>query len=222
MWPRYLYSGGGMRIDINGRTALPGLWAAGGACSNCWSGGGGSQAGLGVQSAAITGFVAGEDAGAYAVASSRHDIDQSYADRVLARILAPLGRAGDVDAAEVTYQVHEAIVPLKYNRDRDAGRMNEALGILKDARERLQRVGAADFHDLARYHSAESMAMAAEFTLKAALMREESRAHHFREDFPQRDDDNWFKWINIQQGEDGPLLSTQPIPLDTYRLQPTS
>ena len=222
MWPRYLYSGGGIRIDIHGRTALPGLWAAGGACSNCWSGGGGSQAGLGVQSAAITGFVAGEDAGAYAVANSRREVDQAYADQVVARTLAPLGRVGDIDAADVTYRVHEAIAPLKYNRDREAGRMSEALGILEDARERLQRVGAADFHDLARYHSAESMMMAAQFTLKAALMREESRAQHSREDFPQRDDANWFKWINIQQAEGGPRLSTQPVPLDTYRLQPRS
>ena len=67
---------------------------------------------------------------------------------------------------------------------REAGRMNEALGILEDARERLQRVGAADFHDLARYHSAESMLMAAEFTYKAALMREESRAQHSTRGLP--------------------------------------
>jgi succinate dehydrogenase / fumarate reductase flavoprotein subunit len=220
MWPRYLYSGGGIRIDIRGRTALPGLWAAGGACSNCWTNGGGSQAGLGVQSAAITGFVAGEDAGAYAAANPRQGINQTYADQVVARVLAPMGRTGEVDAAEVTYQVHEAIVPLKYNRAREAGRMDEALSILEDAWEKLQHVGASDFHDLARYHSAESMLMAAQFTLRAALMREESRAQHFREDFPARDDKNWFKWINIQRGDGGPRLSTQPIPLDTYRLQP--
>jgi succinate dehydrogenase/fumarate reductase flavoprotein subunit len=220
MWPRYLYSGGGLRIDIYGRTALPGLWAAGGACSNCWTNGGGSQAGLGVQSAAITGFVAGEDAGAYAMASVRGDIDSAYAEEAITRVVAPMARTGSVDAAEVTYQVHEAIVPMKYNRVREAGRMNEALGILADAKEKLQRVGAADFHDLARYHSAESMLMAAEFTYTAALMRQESRAQHFREDFPDRDDKNWFTWINIEKGEGGPTLSTLPVPVDSYRLQP--
>jgi succinate dehydrogenase/fumarate reductase flavoprotein subunit len=222
MWPRYLYSGGGLRIDTHGRTAVPGLWAAGGACSNCWTNGAGSQAGLGVQSAAITGFVAGEDAADHALGASRGPIDRAYADQVIARILAPMGRAGEVDAAEVTYQVHEAIVPMKYNRAREAGRMNEALGILADAREKLQRVGAPDFHDLARYHSAESMLMAAEFTLKAALMREESRAQHFREDFPQRDDQNWLRWINFERADDGPRSSTQPVPVETYRLQPDS
>ncbi|MHB8104961.1 MAG: FAD-binding protein, partial [Dehalococcoidales bacterium] len=43
MWPRYLYSGGGLRIDINGKTTLDGLYAAGGASSNSLSGGGGGQ-----------------------------------------------------------------------------------------------------------------------------------------------------------------------------------
>jgi succinate dehydrogenase/fumarate reductase flavoprotein subunit len=220
MWPRYLYSGGGLRIDIHGRTGLAGLWAAGGACSNCWTNGGGSQAGLGVQSAAITGFVAGEDAAAHALSNERLDIDQAQAEQVIARMVAPMGRAGEVDAADITYRVHEAIVPMKYNRIREAGRMQEALGILQEAKEDLQRIGAADFHDLARYHSAESMLMAAEFTLTAALMREESRAQHFREDFPQRDDKNWFKWINIERQDGGPKLSTLPVPLGDYRLQP--
>ena len=60
--------------------------------------------------------------------------------------------------------------------------------------------------------------MAAEFTLKAALMREESRAQHFREDFPERDDKNWFKWINIERGDGGPKLSTLPVPLEQLPL----
>ncbi len=220
MWPRYLYSGGGLRIDTGGRTTLDGLWAAGGSSSNSWSGGGGGQAGLGVQSAAITGFVAGENAGAYAAANQRRDIDVAYAEGIIDRIKAPMQRRGEFDAADVTYQVHEAVVPMKYNRLREAGRMNEALGIVRDARDKLGRVGAADFHDLARYHSAESMAMAAEFTYKAALMREESRSGHFREDFPERDDKNWFKWITVESRDGAPHLATLPVPVEKYKLQP--
>ncbi len=222
MWPRYLYSGGGLRIDLQGRTTLPGLWAAGGACSNYWTNGAGSQAGLGVQSAAITGFVAGEDAGLYAVSSPRLGIDPAYADRMLVRVLEPLERPSEVDPYEVAYRVHEAVVPMKYNRVREANRMREALDILAGARELLHRVGVTDFHDLARRHSAESMLMAAEFTYRAALLREESRAQHFREDFPERDDANWRKWICIEQGEDGPRLFTMPVPVETYPLQPAA
>jgi succinate dehydrogenase/fumarate reductase flavoprotein subunit len=220
MLPRYLYSGGGMRIDTNCRTTLEGLWAAGASSSNSWSGGGGGQGGLGVASAAVTGFRAGESAGRYAETGQRYDIEYVEAKRVIDRALAPTQRKGDIDAAEVTYRVHDAVVPMKYNRQREAGRMKEALGIIGEAREKLGRVGAADFHDLARYHAAESMAMAAEFTFRAALMREESRAGHFREDFPDRDDKNWFKWITIERKKDMPNLSTLPVPVKNYRLKP--
>jgi succinate dehydrogenase/fumarate reductase flavoprotein subunit len=220
MWPRYLYSGGGLRIDINGKTTLDGLYAAGGASSNSWSGGGGGQGGLGVQSAAVTGFVAGENAAKYASQTQRLDIDYAQAKQILERVMVPMQREGDTDASVVVYRVHEAVVPMKYNRQREASRMREALGIVKDAREKLSRVGAKDFHDLARYHSADSMTMAAEFTYQTALMREESRAGHFREDFPNRDDKNWFKWITIEQKNGTPQLSTLPVPLEKYNLQP--
>jgi succinate dehydrogenase / fumarate reductase, flavoprotein subunit len=220
MWPRYLYSGGGLRIDIHGKTTLDGLYAAGGASSNCWSGGGGGQAGLGVQSAAVTGFVAGENAARYAMDNRRLDIDFSPAKKIMERVLTPMQQKGRLNAAEVIARVHEAVVPMKYNRQREAGRMKEALGIVQDARSKLSRVGAADFHELARYHSAESMCMAAEFTYQAALMREESRSGHFRGDFPKRDDKNWFKWITIQQQDGTPYLATVPVPLEKYRLKP--
>ena len=98
--------------------------------------------------------------------------------------------------------------------------MKEALGIVRDARAKLSRVSAGDFHDLARYHSAESMVMAAEFTYRAALMRQESRAGHFREDFPRRDDKNWFKWITIERKDGTPHLSTLPVPLEKFKLKP--
>ena len=220
MWARYLYGGGGLRIDINGKTTLDGLYAAGSASSNSWSGGGGGQGGLGVQSAAVTGFVAGENAAKYAGENSRLDINVEQAKGMIDRVLNPMKHKGDVDAAEVAYRVHEAVVPMKYNRQREASRMKEALGIVQDARNKLSRVQPRDFHDLARYHSADSMVIAAEFTYSAALMREESRAGHFREDFPQRDDKNWFKWITIEQRDGAPLLATLPVPVENYRWKP--
>ncbi len=138
----------------------------------------------------------------------------------LDRALAPTKRKGDIDVAEVTYRVHDAVVPMKYNRQREAGRIKEALGIVQEARDMLERVGTTDFHDLMRYHSAESMATAADFTFRSALMREESRAGHFREDFPQKDDKNWFKWITIEKKKGVPNLATLPVPLNNYIFQP--
>ncbi|MCJ7604582.1 MAG: FAD-binding protein, partial [Dehalococcoidales bacterium] len=133
MMPKLLYSGGGMRTDTQGRTTIEGLWAAGAASSNSWSGGGGGQGGLGCASAAITGFVAGEHAASYAASASLQDIDSAEAARTLERVMAPMNRKGDVDASVVTYRVHDAVVPMKYTRQREAGRMREALGIVNEA-----------------------------------------------------------------------------------------
>jgi succinate dehydrogenase/fumarate reductase flavoprotein subunit len=220
MLPRYLYSGGEMKIDIACKTTLEGLYAAGAAANSSWSGGGGGQGGLGVQSAAITGFIAGENAANYALSHEKKEIDPAYAKLMVDRVMAPLKQKGDLDASVVAYRVHDAVVPMKYNRQREAGRMKEALSIVQDAKQKLNRVEIKDYHDLARYHSAESMAMAAEFTFRTALMREESRAGHFREDFPKRDDKNWFKWITIEQGKGGIKLATEPLPVNKYKFQP--
>jgi succinate dehydrogenase/fumarate reductase flavoprotein subunit len=104
---------------------------------------------------------------------------------------------------------------------REAGRLKNALKIIEGAKQNLPKVSAADFHELMRYHQAESMALAAEFTTKAALMREESRGQHYREDFPNRDDNNWLKWIVIQERDGVPKLSTEPVPIEKYKVKPS-
>ncbi|MBN1190062.1 MAG: FAD-binding protein [Dehalococcoidales bacterium] len=220
MWPRYLNGGGGMRVDTSCRTTVPGLWATGAACTNTWSNGGGMQAGLGVQSAAVTGSIAGESAAKSARDATLQEIDFNYAKQALERVMEPVNREGDLDPADVLYRIHEAIVPMKFNRQRTAQGMQEALKIVQDAREKLDRVTVKDFHDLARYHSAESMVFAAENTYQSALLRQESRAGHFRLDFPDRDDKNWFKFIVIDNQNGKPSLSTLPVPLDKFKYKP--
>jgi len=88
------------------------------------------------------------------------------------------------------------------------------------ARQNLARVAVRDHHELSRYHQAESMALAAEFTTKAALMRQETRGQHYRQDFPNRDDKNWLKWIVIQEKDGAPQFSTEAVPIEKYRVKP--
>ena len=44
-----------------------------------------------------------------------------------------------------------------------------------------------------------NLLIVSEAIARSAEVRKESRGGHFREDFPARDDKNWFKWINIEQ-----------------------
>jgi succinate dehydrogenase/fumarate reductase flavoprotein subunit len=64
------------------------------------------------------------------------------------------------------------------------------------------------------------MVLCADLTFRSALMREESRGSHFREDFPNRDDKNWLKWVIIKQDNGKMKLSAQPIPVDRYKIKP--
>ena len=70
-----------------------------------------------------------------------------------------------------------------------------------------------------RYQT-ESTAMIAEFNLRAALLRQESRGSHWREDFPNRDDKNWLKWIVIEDKDGEPEFFPEPVPINKYKLKP--
>jgi len=45
----------------------------------------------------------------------------------------------------------------------------------------------------------------------SALKREESRGHHFRADFPARDDGQWLRHTTVRRGETGPEFGSRPV-----------
>jgi len=64
------------------------------------------------------------------------------------------------------------------------------------------------------------MAVLAEIYLRASLMRKESRAGHFREDYPNRDNENWLRWIFVELKEGDLSFRTEPVPLNRYKIKP--
>ena len=78
--------------------------------------------------------------------------------------------------------------------------------------QQFQELAAPHTHELVRLKETEAMLLAARFMLGASLQRTESRLSHFREDHPQRDDENWLVWIDVVPGAEGPGLTKTPIP----------
>jgi succinate dehydrogenase / fumarate reductase flavoprotein subunit len=111
---------------------------------------------------------------------------------------------------------------MKYNLRRSKERLEEALAKLDELKDKLHALQAKDLHYLSKCHEIESMALCAELTFRAALMRTESRGFHFREDFPEHDDKNWLKWIILKQDGGEMKLASQPIPIIKYQFQPTN
>jgi succinate dehydrogenase / fumarate reductase, flavoprotein subunit len=94
---------------------------------------------------------------------------------------------------------------------------------VQDVKERLPQVKAADPHYLVAAHDARNMVLSAELFYRTALERKESRGWFIREDYPERDDANWLKWINAAASEGGEMrIWTEDVPLDKYPHQPAA
>ncbi|HEY5976393.1 MAG TPA: succinate dehydrogenase/fumarate reductase flavoprotein subunit, partial [Solirubrobacterales bacterium] len=55
-----------------------------------------------------------------------------------------------------------------------------------------------------------------ECTCLAALERRESRGAQYRTDFPERNDEEWLKHIDLQQGDDGPDISYSEVTITQW------
>jgi succinate dehydrogenase/fumarate reductase flavoprotein subunit len=73
---------------------------------------------------------------------------------------------------------------------------------------------AVDGHEAMKAVEVQAILDCADMVAAASLERKESRwgIYHYRVDYPKRDDDQWRKFVVVQQGEDGkPSISTQPV-----------
>jgi succinate dehydrogenase / fumarate reductase flavoprotein subunit len=56
----------------------------------------------------------------------------------------------------------------------------------------------------------------AECTCVSALERRESRGAQYRTDFPERNDGEWLKHIDLQQADDGPEISYSEVTITQW------
>ena len=142
--PQFVGGQGPIRIDLDCRTTVEGLWAVGDA-SSLGSGYMGARAsgtfgGFGIAFSIVSGFRGGWNAGQSAAESGEVRIDYNEVNRSKKKMLGPLNRVEDVDVNDVIYQIHEAVVPIRYNLHREGGRLKEALEKVDVAKQKLPKV----------------------------------------------------------------------------------
>lgn len=215
-----------VKVDHNMKTTLEGLWAIGDT-----SYGGSALAGAvfapparlrgtGLLNAVFSAVRGGPSASRYIPQAPSPKVDLDEIKRLKEEIFSLMGRNKGLTPSEAVQGVQDIIVPIKYNLRRSKDRMEEALSKLDVLKQKLPNLSAKDGHTLFQCHEAKAMALCAEMTYRAALMREESRGWHYREDFPERDDENWLRWIIIKQDKGKMVVSTEPVPIDKYPYKP--
>jgi L-aspartate oxidase len=176
--PAAHYLMGGVRTDVDGRTSLPRLYAAGeAACTGVH----------GANRLASNSLLEGLVFGARAAAAMRE---------------AGAVDSGGADVPELAARPSEDVAALQRDLQqrmwRDAGLLRDAAG-LETMRRELERLRVAPAAERAWLEFANLHAVA-ELIVMSALARGESRGAHFRKDFPKRDDAQFAKHSVVRGG----------------------
>jgi succinate dehydrogenase / fumarate reductase, flavoprotein subunit len=217
------YVMGGVKTDIHGQTAIPGLYAAG-ECA-CVSVHGGNR--LGANSLLDT-LVFGRRSGEHA-AQAVHGLGMPEPSRSSLQaeeraIQAIVNRDG------TGRRVSELKAELGSTMDRyvavfrDEDGLRSALEIVRRLKDEAQNVAIDDKgtvfnQDVLGALELQFMLDNAEAIVVSALERKESRGAHTRLDFPERNDEEWLKHINVAANGSEPELSYSPVTMTQWEPQ---
>ena len=215
-----------IRVDHEMKTSLAGLWATGdsslmgSACVGAVFAPPGMIRGIGLGNSVQSALRGAPSAARFASETSSPEIGYGEVKQLKEDMFAPMQRNKGFSPVDAIYGIQDVVCRFKYNLRRSKERLEEGLSKIEKVQQRLPELWAKDGHGLGKCHEARSIALCAEMTLRAALMRTESRGSHFREDYPKRDDRNWLKWSIIKQKSGKMVVSTEPVPIDKYKFKP--
>jgi len=198
--------GAGARISERGETTIPGLFA-GGTCTDLAYLPGGH-----LPFCSVTGHWAGEAAGAYAIGARREPLAPRQIEQALSDIEEPLTRRDGARYAPVHRRLGELLME-KVGLVLRADRLQTALDrLLRLRADEVDRLYAADPHELAKVWGLKHYTRVLEATLRAYLYRTESRVAFIREDYPVIDNVNWVKMVIVQKQGAALKLWDEPLP----------
>ncbi|MBX6353379.1 MAG: succinate dehydrogenase flavoprotein subunit [Thermoflavifilum sp.] len=219
VFPAVHYSMGGMWVDFNQMTNIPGLFA----CGECeYQYHGANRLGANsLLSGIYGGMVAGPNAvkwangqrrGADSLPSSLFEQYRKQQEERFEQILK-------MDGDENPYQLHrelgkwmtDNVTVVRYN-----DKLQETLEKIKEFKERWHRIKVSDKsrwqNQVAPFtRQLWNMLELAEVITLGALLRNESRGAHYKPEFPERDDENFLKTTKAKWTPDGPQIEYEDV-----------
>jgi succinate dehydrogenase/fumarate reductase flavoprotein subunit len=182
---------GGLRIDEQARSSIPGLFVAGESAGGVH--GANRLGGNGLSEALVFGRTAGRNAAAARPSgrSGRSGLSgrsgPSGGIRVTGSYRAPVGGGESVDSVlqSLRQSMYRNAGPIRTGRG-----LTKMLGLISVLEDRAAAVGLATGSRAAgqvqTYLDLQNLLLASKAIVEGALLREESRGSHYRDDFPER------------------------------------
>src|SRR6202163_3876031 len=220
--PGQHYIMGGVKTDVDGRTPIEGLYAAGEVA--CVSVHGGNRLGANsLLDTLIFGRRSGEHAAARSASMGMPRVEVNAQVRRDAQdIEAIIARPRDGRrVSEIKNELGELMNPYVAVFRDETGLQSalEAIGRLKEESQHawIDDRGTVFNQDVLGAIELGYMVDCAEATVLAAIERKESRGAQFRTDYPERNDEQWLKHIDITLNEDGPEVSYSPVTITQWQ-----
>jgi succinate dehydrogenase / fumarate reductase flavoprotein subunit len=218
------YTMGGVKTDVEGRTNIPGLYAAGEVA--CVSVHGGNRLGANsLLDTLIFGRRSGVDAAKRAQGMGPTHPSSSTLDAEEKQIAEIMSRAKDSGrrVSEIKAELGETM-DSKVAVFRDAEGIEGALETVRRLKEEAKTAyiddkGSVFNQDVLGAIELGYMLDCAECSCVGAAHRTESRGAQFRTDFPERNDEEWLKHIDLVKTDDGPEISYSDVTITEWQPQ---
>lgn len=228
IFPAVHYSMGGLWVDYQQMTNIPGLFA----CGECdYQYHGANRLGANsLLSAIYGGMVAGPNAVKYinSLDNSYQEVSSTIYDREIQKQQAFMNQIYRMNGTENVYRLHEElgnwmtenVTVVRYNK-----KLQETDHKIQELIQRWHNIHLADKGKWANQeavfirHLWHMLQLARVITL-GALNRNESRGAHYKPDFPDRDDTNWLKTTKASYSAEGPIFSYEEIDISLIHPRP--
>jgi len=219
--PGQHYSMGGIDVDVNGASTLPGLYAAG-ECACVSVHGANRLGGNSLVETVVFGRLVAEK-----IIEDVANITPPDDASAKAAVTSVNGRIDGIlqrEGGERVFMIRDMMTDTmssKFGIFRDEQNMQQGLGQIKKMQGRVSLASPQNKERqlnqaLVRFLELEGMILLAEAVARGALAREESRGSHTRTDYPERDDRNFLKHTLVGLRDETMYVSYKPVTLGMF------